>query len=63
MWRDDVEEVAYQIIENDPKWMEKPELIKKVSQAEFYPLKMSYFSTESYEVSPGKFINRTILNK
>lgn len=63
LWRDDIEEVAYQIIENDPKWMEKPELIEKVSQAEFYPLKMSYFSTESYEVSPGKFINRTILNK
>ena len=61
-WSDEDEE-AYNILEKDDSWMTDPELSRKVSKLELYPLKMTYFDNSSTEHAPGKFVNQPIYNK
>nr|DAE75484.1 MAG TPA: aldo-keto reductase [Caudoviricetes sp.] len=41
------DEMAYNILENDPDWQSDPKKAKIVSKLELYPLKMSYFQNSS----------------
>ena len=56
------DEMAYNILENDPDWQSDPKKAKIVSKLELYPLKMSYFQNSSQQVGDG-FINLPIYNK
>ena len=56
------DEMAYNILENDPDWQSDPKKAKIVSKLELYPLKMSYFQNSSQQIGDG-FINLPIYNK
>lgn len=56
------DEMAYNILENDPDWQSDPKKAKIVSKLELYPLKMSYFQNASQQLGDG-FINLPIYNK
>ena len=54
---------AFEILENDPKWMSDPEKAAKVSRLQLFPLKMTYFKNDPRNICPDYDIAYGVYNK